>query len=298
MPIPQTQLETWSHRGAVTTSSAAYASITHALEQTSSPVAALNPRIFLQGSYANATNIYADSDIDVVVLYEGTFHKDLSALSPLAQQTHELTFGMAGYQWADLKRDALAALRAQYGASAVTLGNKSIKVQTGYGRMTADVVPAIQFRKYATYVDPGQFTAHWGIAFHDASGNIIVNYPQYHIDRGEAKNSNARTRGQYKETVRVVKNLRNWMVDNRQLAAGAAPSYYLECALYNVPDSLFIGNFTETIPAVLNYLLRAPFDTLICQNGVTPLIGNGPTQWPQDNFVAFILAANTAWDNW
>ena len=37
-------------------------------------------------------------------------------------------------------------------------------------------------------VEQNNLTAHWGIQFFDSSNNAIVNYPEYHKKRGEAKN--------------------------------------------------------------------------------------------------------------
>lgn len=299
MPIPESQLETWSHIGATTTSSAAYASIRGALLKTTSPLVARGVEVFLQGSYANATNIYGDSDVDVVVLYSGTFHYDLSRLSPAEQQLHAVLFpGTASYLWSHLRDDVLTALRSHYGTAAVTVGKKSIKVQTALGRRSSDVVPALQFRRYATLPDRNSFTAHWGIQFFDSSNNPIVNYPKYHIERGEDKNQEVRTRKQYKATVRVFKNYRNNLIEKRLLADGVAPSYFIECALHNVPDGLFAGSFSDTIPAILNYLTNARYHTFLCQNGVTPLFGSDRTQWSEAQFAAFVTAAVNGWRSW
>ncbi len=298
MPIPLAQLETWSHQGAMTTSSAAYNSIRNALLKASSPVSNRGIDVFLQGSYANDTNIYGDSDVDVVVLYPTTFHKDMRSLTPFQQQLHEQLFPPAEYTWVNLQTEVLAALRSHYGAAAVTQGQKSIKVVTSAGRRPSDVVPAVQFRRYATFVDRNNLSAHWGIQFFDANSNPIVNYPKYHIERGQAKNDWSRTRGQYKATVRVFKNLRNYMVDHNLIAADIAPSYMIECALHNVPDGLFVGTFTESVPAIINYLANTPFAGFMCQNGVTPLIGNDPTQWSETKFSTFVVAALHLWHNW
>jgi hypothetical protein len=298
MPIPQSQLNTWSNQGAITTSSLAYHSIRHALLKQTSPLAGRGVEIFLQGSYANSTNIFADSDIDVVVLYGNTFHKDMSALAPTQQQLHDATFAPADYQWSHLRADVLSALRSHYGSNAVKPGTKSIKVETGSGRRPSDVVPAVQFRRYATFVDQHNLTAHWGIQFFDSSNNPVTNYPQYHKERGEEKNQEARTGGQYKATIRLFKNFRNWLLDHGLLAEGIAPSYSLECALYNAPDQLFRGNFTVTVPAIINYLQNTPYAPFLCQNGVLPLVGDGPTQWSADNFATFLAAAKGSWDNW
>lgn len=298
MPIPLSQLNTWTNPGALTTSSAAYASIRNALLKQISPMASRGVEIFLQGSYGNSTNIYGDSDIDVVVLYENTFHKDMSRLTPAQQQLHEATFPPATYHWRDLHHDVVAALQSHYGASAVKPGNKSIKVTTGHGTKPSDVVPAMQFRRYATFNNRNDLSAHWGIQFFDSANNPIVNYPRYHISRGEDKNSAARTNGRYKQVVRLFKNFRNYLVDHNLLTDGAAPSYFIECALYNVPDQLFTGALANVVPAIISHLLQTPYASLLCQNGIVPLIGDSSTQWSLNNFVEFLIAAQAGWDNW
>lgn len=295
MPIPLAQLNTWSNQGATTTSAAAYAAIRNAVVATSSPLRGRNVDIFLQGSYGNSTNIYGDSDVDVVVLYGDTFYKDMSALPPPQQQAHELAFPIAAYHWDDLRNDVLTALRTYFGPQAVTLGNKAIKVQTATGRMTADVVPAMQFRRYVNFVNQANLSAYWGIQFFDASGNAVVNYPKYHISQGEAKNQDARTRGQYKPTIRIFKNFRNHLVARNFLASNIAPSYFIECLLHNVPDNLFIGQYTATTPAIIEYLWNTPYEGFLCQNGITYLFGTEPTQWSATNCARFLDAARRAW---
>jgi hypothetical protein len=296
--IPLSKLKTWANQGAIATSSAAYASIRHALLKESSPLSDRGVEIFLQGSYANSTNIYGDSDVDVVVLYANTFHSDVSALSPTHRQLHEISYAPADYSWSQLRDDVLNALRSHYGTRAVVQGRKSLKVETGSGLRTSDVVPAVQFRRYATFVGRGNLSAHWGVQFFDSSNNPIVNYPKYHIERGEGKNQASRTQGQYKATVRILKNFRNFLVDNGLLGQNVAPSYFIECALYNVPDRLFVGSYTDTLPAVIGHLLNTPYAGFLCQNGVVPLIGSGSTQWSEGNFATFVVAAQKAWDNW
>src|SRR5213082_740010 len=110
MPIPLSQLNTWSHQGAVTTSSDAYASIQRALCAASAAPQVSAADVFLQGSYANTTNIYGDSDVDVVVLHKTAFHYDTSALTPDEQRLHAVTYADAPYRWADFQSDVLAAL--------------------------------------------------------------------------------------------------------------------------------------------------------------------------------------------
>lgn len=298
MPIPLSQLNTWSHQGATASSSAAYNAIRHSLTKNGAPTATLGLNIYLQGSYGNDTNIYGDSDVDVVVLFENTFHKDMSAWTPQQQALHEQVYRTADYQWAHLKRDVLASLRQHFGNGSVTEGSKSIKVQTSHTGRPSDVIPALQFRRYGPFTDINNPSAHWGIQFFDSSNNPIVNYPKYHIDRGVEKNQAERTSGRYKCVVRIFKNLRNHMVASGLLPEGAAPSYFLECMLFNVPDDLFKLPFDQAVPAIIAHLRATSPTGWLCQNGVTNFIGTDGTQWTAAKYAAFHSAAQTAWERW
>ena len=79
MPIPESQLETWSHQGAVTTAKQTHESIRKALDPYIWPTG-VKYEVYLQGSYKNTTNIRGDSDVDVVAQLNSTFQRDLSEL--------------------------------------------------------------------------------------------------------------------------------------------------------------------------------------------------------------------------
>ena len=73
MTIPESQLETWSHQGSVTQSSATYNTIKNVLKDADTPYAGKSYSVFLQGSYGNDTNIYAESDVDIVIKLNDCF---------------------------------------------------------------------------------------------------------------------------------------------------------------------------------------------------------------------------------
>ena len=81
MAISESQLDIWAKQGSVTQSANTYGTIRNALDNASAPYYSKNYSIFLQGSYGNDTNIYADSDVDVVIKLESTYYNDLSDLS-------------------------------------------------------------------------------------------------------------------------------------------------------------------------------------------------------------------------
>lgn len=80
MAIPESQLDTWSHQGSIIQSSNTYNTIKNALEAVGNPYASKNYRVFLQGSYGNDTNIYAESDVDIVIKLTDCFRHDLNEL--------------------------------------------------------------------------------------------------------------------------------------------------------------------------------------------------------------------------
>jgi tRNA nucleotidyltransferase (CCA-adding enzyme) len=88
MAIPESQLDTWSHQGSVTQSANTYATIKRALEAASANYTDRNFEVFLQGSYGNDTNVFAESDVDIVIHYDGAFYHNINQL-PADQQSLE-----------------------------------------------------------------------------------------------------------------------------------------------------------------------------------------------------------------
>ena len=183
MPIPETQLETWCNQGAITTSAQAYASVKAALGHANSGLSYPNPEIYLQGSYGNRTNVYADSDVDVVVQHNLSFRRDLSRL-PLTQQLlYNNNFEAASFGAKEHRVEVLRALQRYFGAVPVVSGPRAIKVTTPNGR-TVDVIPALEYRDYDRFATPSDQSYTAGICFDDSAGQMIVNFPKQHIQNG------------------------------------------------------------------------------------------------------------------
>jgi hypothetical protein len=150
--IPESQLETWSHQGAVTTAKATSDSIRNALAASTSPITGRDYEVYLQGSYKNDTNIRGDSDVDLVVQLNETFQYDLDELSTSEKATFERDYASsATYSWENYRADVLRALRGYYGPTVVSEGNKSLKVSGEGGRLSADVIVCLQYRRYLRY---------------------------------------------------------------------------------------------------------------------------------------------------
>lgn len=297
MSIPEGQLDTWSNQGAVTTAKRTHESVRSAL-QSAETLSDKNFEVYLQGSYKNSTNIYADSDVDIVAQLNGTFYKDLSALSRDEKELYNARYSSATYSWSDFHSDVTSALREYYGWDAVTVGNKAITVEPSSNRLEADLVACCQYRRYRHF---GMSSEDYieGIYFRTQTDNRkVVNYPKQHYDNGVAKNSDGRTGGWYKPTVRMMKNARSYLVQQGDLLEGICPSYFLECLLYNVPDANFGPTHRDTYSQVIETLGSSQLGDCVSQNGVVELFGNAPEQWSTEAARETVECLDRLWENW
>jgi len=287
LAISEDQLTTWSHQGAVDSSKKTYASVKYALGQ-SGNLAARNIEVFLQGSYGNDTNIRADSDVDVVVMLKDAFWRDISDLTPAEQSIYKDTFSDATYGFTDFRKDVLTALRAHYGPAMVEEGKNSLKVKPASGRLGADVIVCLQYRKYRFFWAREVQAFTEGIAFQRRDGKLIVNYPKLHSVGCTEKNK--ATSGWFKPTVRVFKNMRTRLVAAGALSLDCAPSYFIENLVYNAPDAAFGTNFQSTVLSVASALMGSASEGIVCANGQMRLLGDRPEQWILPNCQQFLIA--------
>ncbi len=199
--------------------------------------------IFLQGSYANSTCIHESSDVDIVVVCKGYYMESYKSESELK------------YLRTDLYNEIEGACNFHF-----KLDKKTIKYQGSLKYSQTDILPCIYYRsRYGPT----------GIAFYDYSENrYVVNYPKQHKENGIEKNK--RTNDSYKRTVRIFKNLRDELIYEKMIGSKTAPSYFLECLLYNVPDYCFNDYAPNSFYNVLDWLLsnQWSFINMKCQNGI------------------------------
>lgn len=295
MAIPDAQLNTWSAPGSVTQSSHTYNSIKGVLENNRSPYYARDFDVFLQGSYKNDTNVYRDSDVDIVICLDQTYYSNTAQLKPSARGNYDGAFVPATYSLPTFKAHVLEWLDATYG-SAVVPGNKAIKIQ-GYGtRRDADVLVCAEHRRYWEESTGRDSLYDRGISFW--SGAVeIVNFPKQHADNCTQKHKE--TRQWFKTMVRVYKNMRNRMLEDGYLAEGIAPSYFIEGMLWNVPNGKFGRTFSDSFINTFNWVHGADRSTLRCANDLFRLLyPNAKECWEPANFETYLVAAKKYWEDW
>ena len=296
MGIPESQLETWAKQGSITQSSTTYNHIKGTLESSSTPFAGKDFKVFLQGSYGNDTNIYAESDVDIVIKLKSTFRQDLSSLTENEKAAFSRSFSNAAYTYSDFKRDVLSTLKDAYGDD-VKPGTKAITIPAGGGRRKADVIVALEYRLYFKFNGTWDQDYVEGIVFYADWGQEIINYPKPHSKNLTTKHQG--TGSWLKPMVRMLKNMRSKLVDKGKLQAGDAPSYYLEGLMYNVPSGKFGSSYGDTFCNAINWLAETDKAKLLCANEQYYLLWNGShTCWEPANCDKFLNAASDLWQTW
>lgn len=209
--------------------------------------------VFTQGSFANNTNVRTESDVDICVVLKDTFHPKY----PDGKGGEEYGFVPGTLLFSGYREMVKRALQMKFRAEYVEDGNKSLKIHENTYHVNADVVPAFQLRNYYYLgsTDPNNYIeGTWFIA---KDGKEVSNYPKRHRQNGVTKNN--ATNHRYKKLVRIMKHIKNNMVDDGKTDGDKITSFLVECLVYKVPDSTITGysSWTETVKQAIIYLYDA-----------------------------------------
>lgn len=212
----------------------------------------MNIEVFVQGSFANNTNVRTESDVDVCVMLKDTFH------TVLPKDAKDSDYGftdsdMTFQKYRDLVK---TALQAKFKTEHVKDGNKSLNIDENTYHVQADVVPAFQLRNYfySGSKTPSNYVEGTWIV--PKVGSAIANYPKVHIRNGRDKNT--ATNGEYKKLVRIMKHVKNNMVDDNVTDGDKISSFLVECLVWNIPNEKITGysTWTATLRESIRYLYQ------------------------------------------
>lgn len=295
MAISESQLETWSKLGSVTQSADTYGTVRRALEDAKAPFANRSFETFLQGSYGNDTNVWAESDVDVVINLTDIYYCGLESLTPEDRERFKKDTSSADYTVKDFNASVSRWLEDRFGDDVDLTGEKAIAIAANGNRRDADVIVSANYREYTSY-SPGNIHFHPGICFFTKDSTQIVNYPKMHSANMTIKHQ--ATDGWLKPMVRIFKNLRNRLVDSNNIEKRLAPSYYLEGLLYNVPNDKFGSSYVDSFVNVFNYLDDTDRSKFLCANERYYLFHpTSPVTWRAEKCVEFLNAVRQAWNN-
>lgn len=241
-------------------------------------------KLFVQGSYANNTNVRLNSDVDIAVVLESTFRPKYRP--GLLGKNYGFSDSADNIQ--QFKNDVQQALIKRFGRD-VERKNKSIKVHGNSYRVDADTVPCMRYRDYSDdySLNPNNYVS--AIFIQPDEGEGIINYPEQHIINGRTKN--AETHLYFKKMVRIIKRMRYLMQDYQYASASGISSFGLESLLWNIPNSLYLENsqyrLVYMFHCILSYLNVNKELLLLYKeaNGIKPLC---PTQADFGNYLSFL----------
>lgn len=296
MAIPENQLDIWSHQGSVAGSAATYNLLKNTLNDPSARYSEKSYTIFLQGSYGNDTNVFRDSDVDVVIRLNDTYYYDHGSLTEEAKNAFERTRVVATYGFFEFRAGVLSALQNKFG-SKVSAGSKAIYIKGEDARRDADVVVCTKYRRYRRNSNGSDDQYDEGISLFKTDGTRIENFPKQHSDNCTTKHQ--ATSSWFKPMVRIYKNIRNRMVEDNLLQEGIAPSYYIEGMLWNVPNDLYGNSYQSSFVNSLNWILHADKSKLACANDLFWLVrDNSQVCWSNQNFDSFVTKLRDYWNDW
>jgi len=298
MAIPETQLTTWAKIGAQETSKSTYATVKGVLESKDAGYQGRDYDVFLQGSYGNDTNIWKESDVDVVVRLNSVFSYDNSALPEQQRIAWRAAYTDATYTHAHCRQDVIKALRSRF-TDDVQEGKKAVQIKANGNRRKADVLITLIHKRYISFDSIATEKSVDGIAFWKLDGTKVINYPNQHRDNLISKNSETETNGWFKHIVRIFKNARQRMIEDGLFESGIAPSYYLEGLLYNVPADCFGKSYDDSMVKCINWLWQADRSKFLCANKQYRLLdGNADVTWKSAHCDAFLNGLVKLWSGW
>lgn len=300
MVIPESILDHWSRRRITQTAVRAHEYLRGQLRAPESAVSGIHFEDYLQGSYANFTDIPNDRDVDIVIQLNQTFHYSVSGLPEPSASLCRSSISPAVFDPDKFRPMIIDRLVEVFGQSQVKPGSKAIRVQRDPGeRLDADVLVCQQYRRYGWFNGDPEEGYTEGMYFqHQQTSEEIINYPRQHLANGEAKN--LATNGGFKAAVRIYKSARNFLVDTHMIEDTNAPSYFLQGLLYNVPDDQFSQNSSLNFLSPLVWLNdnMSTFHTFVCQNGLQWLFGDTTMQWNQNEALEIIQRLTSLSVNW
>lgn len=249
-------------------------------------------KIFLQGSYANNTNVRTESDVDIAIVEEDIFQVKYR---PNATDA-DYGFVNASPRIKSFKDEVEETLKLTF-ANDVERKNKSIKIHGNTYRKDADAVPCRRYKDYSKDLDNNVANYLGGIVITADTGEGIINYPEQHIKNGKEKN--VATNYYYKKMVRIIKKMRYLMLENDIDIANQVSSFALESLLWNIPNQIYLNyknyRYVYMFDKLINHLndnrLKLPFYKEA--NGIKSLC---PTPDAVDNMNSFIDALSYFYD--
>jgi len=211
-----------------------------------------NATVFTKGSVKAGTNIKQNSDIDVCVMADGVFFPSY----PNGLGAADFGNINSDYSFLTFRDGVERALANYFGSLFVdTSGNKHIEIRntSSESRVDADVVPAFEHKRYSSL---GSLPSSGIELRHKANHSSVINWPHHNYNNSVAKYNSTSQR--YRRMVRILKWVREKILEQNPNAQFDAQSFLIESLLWNTPNARY-GNtsYADDISGILGFLRAA-----------------------------------------
>jgi len=243
--------------------------------------------IYMHGSYANDTNTYFPSNLEVCAeLVIPDF--DFTMLGNYYIK-HNLPYTPKNFR--DDLANTFEDMKIDFKESDKCL----VLPKGGNLKHNVEITPCFSFKLRSD--DNKEFV---GILLHDIYRKAdIASFPKLHQNNGTIKDR--ATNGNFKKMVRAYKSIKT--IVNREntedyfLHNPNARGYFIECLLFNVPNELYTGKtIGEVFLKVTNYLSQAEIHDFPCQNGVWHLFARANEFWKLPEAHKYITSMRIAYN--
>jgi hypothetical protein len=294
MPIPESQLKLWSAQGSTAAAQNTFETIRiDLLTDGRSLIRDMKVDVYMHGAYQNGTNLNDKDPVDIAVALTSAWSQDLAMSGANQQDQRRLQ-----NTWHEFRLDVLGTLRGKYGLVNVEDQPNCLRVEGAAGSNPVNIAVGIQHWLYLNFGLSAGKQYQEGLSFWTPENRQVVNFPKVHNENGQAKDGEAGTKGWFKPMVRMLKSARGYMVEREVIDPSLAPSYFIECLVYNAPNTCFGWSCQDSFSAVLKWLNTGHLAGLKVQSGIEPLFGTGPAQWSDKHARIFINTLVRVWNDW
>jgi len=234
-------------------------------------------KTYIQGSYLN--NVYVGQNTKLEVVVELTragdeVYDELEYFMDKSPRKRAVRIKPA-YPLQRFKLDLYNKLSDLFNSNRVTTCNQAITIEKNLTLpVTIEVTPAFSFKRAN---DEGE-DVPCVLVWEEFSGDYTISYPHLHTTNLSLKDG--KTDGNTKKVIRLFKNMRDYMINEQVFPAGAAPGYFIDCLVYNVPDILLKGSdMRGVLLKVFNYLNNKNINEMLCVHEQFPMFGSNFDQW-------------------
>lgn len=253
-------------------------------------------KIYVQGSYKNNTMTDDFSKLEIVVEFPQNIFGNI--LKQPILKTKRILFEDSIVKKRIIKFKPIVPLNILKKVIMETVLNIS-KNNGIFNNSKSISIPATKKHKISCEILPcytlNNTENHSVIIYDSLINKYVAAFPVLHCQNLRLKDE--KTNGNFLNIVRIFRNIRDIMIENEIINEGFAPSYFIECLLYNIPNSLLTGTLERSMLKTLNYLKNCNLNRFVCAHEQFQMFGNNSDTWTTLKARSFIEVLIDIWQD-